>query len=91
MVCSSSSAVVSFHPPVYGAECVDYYVVTAVSEERNVLCNATSDELTHNCSIPPDINVNDYNFTVYSVTRGIDGALYNGSISSDCCKMMSLL
>ena len=78
---------VSFHPPVYGAECVDYYVVTAVSEEKNVLCHATSDELTHNCSIPPDSNVNDYNFTVYSVTRGIDGALYSGSIASVCCEI----
>ena len=82
---------VSFHPPVYGVECVDYYVVTAVSEERNVPCNATSDELTHSCIIAPDSNVNDYNFTVYSVTRGVDGTLYNGSITSDCCKMMSLL
>ena len=84
VVWGSSSAVVSFHPPVYGAECVDYYVVTAISEERNVPCHATSDELTHNCSIPPDSNVNDYNFTVYSVTRGIDGALYNGSTATDC-------
>ena len=91
VVWDSSSAVVSFHPPVYGAECVDYYVVTAVSEERNVLCHSTSDELTHNCSIPPDSNVNDYNFTVYSVTGGIDGALYSGSTATDCCKMMSLL
>ena len=84
MVWDSSSVVVSFHPPVYGTECVDYYVITAVSEERNEPCNATSDELTHNCSIPPDSNVNDYNFTVYSVTRGIDGALYNGSNATDC-------
>ena len=91
VVCDSSSTVVSFHPPVYGTECVDYYVVTAVSEERNVPCHATSDELTHKCSIPPDSNVNDYNFTVYSVTRGIDGALYNGSIASDCRKTMLII
>ena len=91
VVCNSSSAVVSFHPLVYGAECVGYYIVTAVSEERNVPCHATSDELTHNCSIPPDSNVNDYNFTVYSVTRGIDGALYNGSTATDCSKMMLII
>ena len=86
VVWNSSSAVVSFHPPVYGAECVDYYVVTAVSEERNVPCHATSDELMHNCRIPPDSNVNDYNFTVYSVTRGIDCIVHSGSIATDCCK-----
>ena len=31
LVCDSSSVVVSFQPPVYGAECVDYYIVTAIS------------------------------------------------------------
>ena len=72
VVCDSSSAVVSFHPPVYGGECVDYYVVTAVSEDRNVMCLATSEQFTYNCSIPQGLNVNDYNFTAYSVTKGID-------------------
>ena len=91
MVSDSSSAVVSFHPPVYGTECVDYYVVTAVSEERNVPCHATSGELIHNCSIPPDSNVNDYNFTVYAVTRRVDGALYNGSIATGCSEINIIL
>ena len=77
---------VSFQPPVYGAECVDYYTVTAISEERNVTCSPTSSELIHNCSLPNDTNVSDYTFTVYSVTSGVDGTFYNGSIASDCCK-----
>ena len=70
---------------MYGSECVDHYVVSAVSEERNViLCNATSnDDLIYNC-ILPDSNVNDYNFTVYSVTNGINSITYNGSIVTDC-------
>lgn len=63
---------------------MDYFIVTAVSEERNVSCDVTSDQFTHNC-ILPDTSVNDYSFTVYSVTSGIDGAQY-GSIVSDCCK-----
>ena len=84
VVLNSSIAVVSFHPPVYGAECVDYYIVTAISEETDITCTATSDDLIHECSIPPNTNVNDYNFTVHSVTSGVDGALYNGSIATDC-------
>ena len=80
MVLNSSLAVVSFQPPVYGAECVDYYTVTAISEETDIMCTATSDDLIHECSIPPNASVNGYNFTVYSVTSGVDGALYNGSI-----------
>ena len=71
---------------MYGAKCVDYYIVTAISEERNVTCSPTSNELIHNCSLPNDTNVNDYIFTVYSVTSGVDGTFYNGSIASDCCK-----
>ena len=57
----------------------DHYVVSAVSEKRNVRCNATSNDLIYNC-ILPDNNVNDYNFTVYSVTNG---TTYNGSIATD--------
>ena len=92
VVCDSSSAVVSFQPPVYGSECVDHYVVSAVSEERNVVrCDATSnDDLIYNCTLP-DSNVNDYNFTVYSVTNGIDGTTYNGSIATDCCELTQKL
>ena len=87
VVCDSSSAEVSFQPPVYGSECVDHYVVSAVSEERNVICNATSnDDLIYNC-ILNDSNVNDYNFTVYSVTNGINDSTYNGSIANDCCEL----
>ena len=67
----SPSALVSFQPPVYGAECVAYYTVTAISEERNVTCNVTSDEFVHNCSIP-DGSIDDFLFSVYSVTEGID-------------------
>ena len=33
--------------------------------------------------ILPDSNVNDYNFTVYSVTNGIDDTTYNGSIATE--------
>ena len=71
---------------MYGAECVDYYTVTAISEERNVTCSPTSNELIYNCSLPNDTNVNDYIFTAYSVTSGIDGILYNGSTAYDCSK-----
>ena len=85
LVCDSSSVVVSFQPPVYGAECVDYYTVTAISEERNVTCSPTSNELIYNCTLPNDTNVSDYTFTVYSVTSGV-GTFYNGSTTSDCCK-----
>ena len=37
VVYNSSSAEVSFKPPVYGSECVDHYVVSAVSEESCLL------------------------------------------------------
>ena len=86
MVWDSSSAVVSFQPPVYGGECVDHYMVSAVSEERTVSCTTTSNELVHSCDIPKDSDINDYNFTVYSVTKGISGGTYNGSIATDCCE-----
>ena len=87
VMCDSSSAIVSFQPPVYGAECVKHYVVTLISEEGNVTCyTTTSQELTYNCSIPQGSNVNNYSFAVYSVTRGIDGAIYQGSVASNCCK-----
>ena len=85
VVWNSASAMVSFLPPAYGAQCVDYYVVTAVSEDGKVLCSATNDDLVHNCDIPTSTNVNDYTFTVYAVTSGVDGALYNGNIATDCC------
>ena len=80
------SAVVSFQSPVYGGECVDYYVVTAVSEEeeRNVSCTAVSDELQHNCIIDGDVN--DYYFMAYAVTFFNDSFFYNGSIAIDCSK-----
>ncbi|CAI8005357.1 hypothetical protein GBAR_LOCUS4180 [Geodia barretti] len=85
VVWDSPSAVVSFQSPVYGGECVDYYVVTAVSGERNVSCNATSDGSDRNCSIYlGDGNVNDYNFTVHGVTRVNDSFVYNGDIATDC-------
>ena len=78
----SPSALVSFQPPVYGAECVAYYTVTAISEERNVTCNVTSDEFVHNCSIP-DGSIDDFLFSVYSVTEGT----LNYGISTYCGKL----
>ena len=85
LVWNSSTVSVSFQSPVYGGECVDYYVVTAVSEEQNLSCGYT--DLTYNCRIPPGKSVDEYNFTVYGVTQGINGVLYNGNSSTDCCEM----
>ena len=87
MECTASSAVVSFQPPVYGAECVDHYIVTAASEERNVTCSPSTDQFIHNCSLP-GTNVNDYNFTVYGVTNGVDGVTYIGNATYGCCKLI---
>ena len=78
------SAVVSFQSPVYGGECVDYYVVTAVSEDQDVLCNKTSKDHVYICSISLDSDVNDFNITAYSVTRGVRGLLVGESV--ECCK-----
>ena len=83
----SSSAVVSFQSPVYGAECVDHYIVTAASEERNVTCSPSTDQFIHICSLP-GTNVNDYNFTVYGVTNGVDGVTYIGDTLHDCCELI---
>ena len=83
MVWDPPSAVVSFQSPVYGGECVDYYVVTALSEEENITCNSTSDKFMFNCTIPSDRSVYDFNFTAYSVTRG---DFINGGVATDCCK-----
>ena len=86
------SAVVSFQSPVYGGECVDYYVVTAVSkeEERNVSCDATYNELKHSCSISFDgsANINDYNFTISGVTGVNSSFIYTGDSITDCCKVV---
>ena len=84
LIWKSSSVSVSFQSPVYGGECVDYYVVAAVSEEQNLSCGYT--DLTYNCRIPPGKSANEYNFTVYGVTQGINGVLYNGNSSTDCCE-----
>ena len=87
--CDSSSAVVSFQSPVYGGECVDHYVVTAVSEEeeRNVSCSyTTSDEQVYNCRISLHGNTSDYSFTVYGVTQVNSSFSYNGSKATSCCK-----
>ena len=92
VVCDSSSAAVSFQSPVYGGECVDYYVVTAVSEEEDnhVLCNVSINGFSHNCSIPTSGNTSDYNFTVYAVTHVNDSFVYNGSTASNCCESVSI-
>ena len=63
-----------------------YYTVTAISEERNVTCNVTSDEYVHNCSIP-DASVDDFLFSVYSVTEGI---LYYGNTDTFNCSKSSI-
>ena len=87
------SAVVSFQSPVYGGECVNYYVVTAVSEEelRNVSCDATSCGSEQNCSISFDgsANINDYNFTIYGVIRVNSSFIYNGDSITDCCEVLA--
>ena len=69
---------------------MDHYVVTAVSEEKNITCNATSDNFMFHCTIPSDRSVYDFNFTAYSVTRDIDGGIINGGVSTDCCKLSLL-
>ena len=84
------SAVVSFQSPVYGGECVDYYVVTAISEERNISCIVTSNSSENNCSIQlGDGNVNEYTFTVHAVTHVNDSFVYNRDVATDCCKHLS--
>ena len=78
-----SSATVSFQPPAYGGECGDYYTVTAISEERNVTCTVTNDHYLNifTCSFP-GLNKTDYNFTVSSVTIGLNGTVYHGDTST---------
>ena len=72
---------------------MDYYVVTAVSEEeeRNVSCDATSYEAEHSCSISFDgsANINYYNFTVFGVTRVNSSFIYNGDSITDCCEVLA--
>ena len=68
---------------------MDYYVVTAVSEEGNVTCDHISD-FKFNCNLS-ERNVNDFNYTVFSVTRGVDGILQNGPSVTDCCKVLILV
>ena len=70
---------------------MDYYVVTAVSEEeeRNVSCNATSGE--HECTLSLDGTANDYKFTVHAVTVVNDSFVFIGENTSDCCKLISSL
>ena len=68
---------------------MDHYMVLAISEERNVSCDGSSDDLMYTCSIPPDSNVNDYNFTVYSVAGDADGITYFRSTATDCCENIS--
>ena len=65
-----------------------YYTVTAISEERNVTCNVTSDEYVHNCSIP-DASIDDFLFSVYSVTEGIEK--FFGSTGTFNCSEFSIL
>ena len=83
---SYSSALVSFQSPVYGEECVDQYVVTAVGSEENITCDPTEDTFAYNCNIPPNRNINNFNFTIHSVTTGVDGVAHDGGALTDCCK-----
>ena len=82
--CNSSSV-------VYGGECVEYYVVTAVSEEeeKNVSCNATSGEDSQSCSISLQGNASDYNFTVHAVSRVNDSFVFIGNSTTDCCEPLN--
>ena len=91
LVCDSSSVELSFQSPVYGGECVEYYVVTAVSEEeeRNVSCNPTSGEDSHSCSISLQGNANDYTFSVHAVTRVNDSFVFIGNSTTDCCESLN--
>ena len=66
-----------------------YYTVTAISEERNVTCNVTSDGFVHNCSISDD-SIDDFLFSVYSVTEGIGDILYYGSTDTFNCSKFSI-
>ena len=68
---------------------MEYYVVTAVSGEQNLSCGYT--DFTYNCRIPPGKSVNEFNFTVYGIAQGINGVLYNGNSSTDCCEMHTIV
>ena len=83
--CNTSSAMGSFQPPVYGGECVDYYIVSVVSEGRSDLCTniSSSDDLIFDCSVPLNHSVH---FTVNSVNSASDGNIYNGSTATVYCK-----
>ena len=85
-----SLAVVSFQPPVYGGQCVDHYTVTAISEEGTDTCTVTNDHHmeTFTCSFSI-LNTTDYNFTVSSVTIGLNGTLYHGDTSTAVLVTMS--
>ena len=65
---------------------MDYYVVTAVSEEeeKNASCSTTSGE--RECRLPLDGTVNDYKFTVHAVTVVNDSFFLTGENTFDCCK-----
>ena len=69
---------------------MNHYVVTAVGSEGNITCDPTEDTLVHNCNTPPDRNVNNFKFKVYSVTVGVDGIAHNGGTLTDGCKLMRL-
>ena len=69
---------------------MEYYVATAVSEERNVSCNVRSGEDSLNCSFSLEGNANDYLFSVYGVTRVNESHVLIGhTTTSDCCKTLS--
>ena len=85
-----SLAVVTFQPPLYGEQCVDHYTVTAISEEGKDTCTIINDHHmdTFTCSFPI-LNTTDYNFTVSSVTNGLNGTVYHGDTSTAVLVTMS--
>ena len=68
---------------------MEYYLATAVSEERNVSCNVSSGEDSLNCSLSLEGNANNYLFSVYGVTHVNESYVLIGHTTSDCCKMLS--
>ena len=85
--CNSSLAEISFKPPVYGKKCVDYYVICAISQERNATCDniSASDDPIYNHSI---LLNNTVSFTVHSINGKSDDTTTNdGNITTGYCML----
>ena len=84
---TSAVAIVQFHPPVYGAECVAEYIVKAERGEKQVMCTSTHNkhlEQTYTCMVPKEVIA--YTFTAVAITPGPGGALNHAKSSINCCK-----